>query len=290
MRSRPSMSAARVAITVLLSGAAWAYGSPPSAAPPANSGADASSLAAWSIHTPESVDWDARSSAPTEWHVWIENGRVMVDTESPAEATVLPFKIEPLPKEHETDLAGPQSVFPVDGGYLVGFDAGEFGGGVWWFSADGGRRRKLTLRASDSIEDYISENVHGFARLGRDVLVLEGLTHLSGNSGRVVRIHRGPDGEWRPSMFAKLSACPHAVIQESKSSWFLATTLGIWRIDAQGRERPVWQPPGGHLYYPNSIVRDGSGVVYMGMRNHIVRMTPREKGNYTLEVLDPPTP
>jgi len=69
----------------------------------------------------------------------------------------------------------------------------------------------------------------------------------------------------------------------------LATTSGIWRFDAKARQEPVWQPPGGHLYYPNSIVRDSSGVIYMGMRNMVVKMTPQATRAYSVRVLLPPT-
>ena len=145
------------------------------------------------------------------------------------------------------------------------------------------------MRATDSLADYVPENVHGFVRLGQDVLVLEGLTHMGGDWGRAVRLRRGSDGDWHPSVFAELSACPHAVVPESASSWLLAMTSGIWRLDAQARARPVWQPVGGHLYYPNTIVRDGNGVVYMGMRAFVVTLTPRGTTDYVVRVLAPPS-
>jgi hypothetical protein len=219
----------------------------------------------------------------------METGHLIVDRGPPERARLLPFKIVPAQKAGEVDLAGDQHVVAVDGGYLVGFDAGEFGGGVWWFSGDGTQRRKLTLRATESVADYFPENVHEFAFLAQDVLVFEGLTHMGSNSGRVVRIHLGSDGDWQPSVFAELSACPHAAVQESTSSWLIATTAGVWRVDTQARVRPIWQPAGGHLYYPNSIARDGAGVVYMGMRRFVLRMTPRQAGDYAVQVLEPPS-
>jgi hypothetical protein len=240
---------------------------------------------------PESIDWDAPCCAvPVEWHVQIETGRVIVDSEPHGREDALPFEIKPVPRSGAIDLMGERYVVAVDGGYVVGFNAGEFGGGVWWFSTDGTRRRKLTLRASESLEDHVSENVHGLALLGQDLLAFQGLTHLGSNSGRVVRIRRAPNGEWQPSLFAELRACPHAVVQESTSSWFFAATTGVWRIDARARVRPIWRPPGGHLYYPNSIALDSTGVIYMRMRDYIVKLTPRSNGGYAARVLVPPSP
>jgi hypothetical protein len=251
---------------------------------------DPASFRDWTDRSPEAVDWKGGCcSVVAEWHVSLENGHLNVSPTSPDSDGKLPFEVKPLPKPGETDLAGRRHVLPVDGGFLVGFDAGEFGGGPWWFAPDGVRHRKLTLRTSDSLKDWVAENVHAFVRLGSDVIAFEGLTHLGSNSGRAVRLRRGADGEWHASLFAELKACPHAVVEESTSSWLLATTSGVWRFDGKGRQQPVWQPPGGHLYYPNSIVRDGSGVVYMGMRNMVVKMTPVSAGAYSVRVLIPPT-
>ena len=113
--------------------------------------------------------------------------------------------------------------------------------------AQGDASTELTLRASESLADYLAENVHGFAVIGKDVLAFEGLTHLGSNDGRVVRLRRGSTGEWQASVFAELSACPHAVLQERPSTWLLATTAGIFRIHGEAHVRPVWQPRGGHL-------------------------------------------
>ena len=234
------------------------------------------------------IDWRGSAYSSDDWYARITGGRLTVANLPEAKNDPLAFKIEPVQKQGEIDLAGARHVLAVEDGYLVGFDAGEFGGGAWWFSKDGTRRRKLTLRTSESLADFFPENVHGFALLGKDVLAFEGLTHLTMNDGRVVRFRRGSDGEWHASLFAQLSACPHAVLREDESTWLFATTAGVFRIDGQARVHPVWQPRGGHLYYPNSLVRDRVGVVYMGMRAFIIRMILERPDTYVVDVLVPP--
>jgi hypothetical protein len=240
----------------------------------------------WAIHSPDSIDWDSASFSNGDWFVWTESGHVMVDTKPREQADALPFKLNPVQKKGEVDLAGDRCVLAVDNGYLIGFDAGEFGGGLWWFSKDGTRHRKLSLRASDSLDDYYPENVHGLVRNGSDVLAFEGLTHLGLNSGRVVKVSRSTKGEWQVSLFAELGACPHAIVEESPSSWLLATTSGVWRLDAHAQKRVIWQPVGGHLYYPNSIARDSNGVVFMGMRHYVIRLIPGVQNSYSVQVLE----
>ena len=242
----------------------------------------------WTVQTPDSIDWDGDAYSSDDWYARIRKGDLIIEDRPEAVASTLPFKIEPINnKQGEIELFGVQHVIEVGNGYLVGFSAGEFGGGAWWFSKKGDRRRKLTLRVGDSSTDYFPENVRNLVTFGKDVLAFEGLTHLVGNSGQVVRLHRGPDGEWRASLFAKLKACPYAVLQERPSTWLLATTSGIFRIDGNARVMPVWQPRGGHLYYPNSLVRDDAGVVYMGMRSFVIRLTPQKADTYIVAVLVP---
>ncbi|HEX7837136.1 MAG TPA: hypothetical protein VF469_06710 [Kofleriaceae bacterium] len=57
----------------------------------------------------------------------------------------------------------------VADGFLVGTDAGEWGGALQWFSKDGARHAQIA-----------DANVRSLVVLGADeVLVLEGLNHLS---------------------------------------------------------------------------------------------------------------
>jgi hypothetical protein len=246
------------------------------------------SFKGWSVRAPESIDWARAGYSPADWYVRIGGGRVLVFDRPQEDADILPFKIKPVPKQGETDLAGDRQVVKVEGGYLVGFNAGEFGGGAWWFSADGSRRRKLTIRKSEAPGDYVAENVRAFATVGKDVLAFEGLNHLSANDGQVVRLRRSGNGQWRVWAFTDLPACPHAVLQDGDSSWLLATTEGILRVDANGGVKSLWQPSWGHLYYPNSLVRDTTGALYMGMRTFVVRLRPSSSTEYLVDVLVPP--
>ncbi|HEX7599368.1 MAG TPA: hypothetical protein VF518_14220 [Polyangia bacterium] len=242
------------------------------------------SLDRWAAHAPDSIDWDRRGHACQACFVQISDGRPVAVSEPEKENHALPSQIKLIPRRGEAEFAGRRHWVGVEDGYLVGFDAGEFGGSTWWFSADGAHRRKLSLPAADQFP----ENVHGFASLGKDVLAFEGLVHMGFNVGRVTRIRRVADREWRPSRFVDLGACPLAIIQESESAWLAAITSGILRIDGQARVNPVWLSPGGHGFYPNSLVRDEAGVVYLGTGGPVVRLTPERDDTYAVHLLTPP--
>ena len=245
-------------------------------------------LESWTVNEPDSVDRDGGSYPIHEWYVRIGHERVTVDRGTSKAVSALPFSVEPVRTAQGFELQGTQSVVAVVDGYLVGFDAGEFGGGLWWFSADGRRRRKVAPAPSLISGEWFANNVHGLVVLDQDELSFERLTHLTLDARRVVRVHPEREGHWYGSEFARLSACPHGIVAESESRWLFVTTSGVWRIDAQRHVDPVFRPPRGMLQYPNNRVRNQAGIVHAGMRYWVLRMTPKEAGNYAVQVLLPP--
>ena len=247
-------------------------------------------LESWLVLPPESINWREVGYSSASWYVWREGGRVVAGSKPVPVSSSLPFVLDPVAGNDGMDLRGARIVRAVENGYLVGFDAGEFGGALWWFSPDGGSRKRVTPRVSASEPDYFPENVKELIGNGAHFLAFQGLTHLGGNAGRVIRVDRNENGEWEASLFATLPGCPQSVVAESSSSWLVATTRGVLRIDSGGMVTWLWQPSGGHLSYPNSLARDDSGRTFMGMRELVVRLTPRNSGGYSAQVLLPPAP
>jgi hypothetical protein len=116
-----------------------------------------------------------------EWEVKLEDSRVKVNTVSQLSQALLPFDI--LVSEAGIGLQGDRHVEKVADGWLVGFDAGEWGGSLWWFSEDGKAHKKLA-----------DENVVGFAKTS-ELLALTGLAHLGIDQEKVLRI-RQSGGDW----------------------------------------------------------------------------------------------
>lgn len=93
-------------------------------------------------------------------------------------------KQEPIPPNVSLSkkMIGRRTFKPTSRGWLAGFDAGEFGGGLWWFSRDG----------SKTIE-VLSENVHAIYQINSTILILTGLNHLGLNYGHLYRFSDIPD-------------------------------------------------------------------------------------------------
>ena len=139
---------------------------------------------------------------------------------------------------------------------------GEFGGGLWWSSFDRRQKKKLS-----------SENVIGFVNSSKGVLALTGLSHLGYDSGMVLRITDGPGRKRRAVELADLSWAPWAFTSESPDSVIVLTTDGITRVKTSGNVEQLYRTRY-HLLYPNSLTLSSSGVIHVGMRHFITRLTP----------------
>jgi hypothetical protein len=175
----------------------------------------------------------------------------------------LPFRLTGKAKE---GLGGARKVKPIDGGFLVGFDAGEYGGALWWFGQAGDRRQRLS-----------DENVIGFAELGGVPVAVTGLAHLGMVRGRVLRL--GPDtyGGWRVAAWVDLAAAAQTFVSETKETLLVQTTSGLMRLTACG-DLSVIGNARYDVLYPNSMAIDDSGVVTIGMRHFVVRWVPAQSG------------
>ena len=69
-------------------------------------------------------------------------------------------------------LGGELSAIKVADGWLIGRNAGEWGGDLWWYAPDG----KTHYKVSD-------EQIHGFLQTKDGLFAFEGLEHLTLNMG-----------------------------------------------------------------------------------------------------------
>ena len=157
---------------------------------------------------------------------------------------------------------GERHVIRVGDGWLVGLDAGEFGGGLWWFSSDGASSKRLA-----------DLNVVGFAESSKGVLALAGLAHMGSDAGKVLRVTEGAAGNRKVEALADLGAAPSTFAMESPDSLLIVTTRGLVRVRTSGAMEQLL-PVDYSLLYPNSMTLSPSGVIHVGMRHFITRLTP----------------
>jgi hypothetical protein len=228
--------------------------------PIANTGGVVTSVVpvGWIAIDPDDERLRCANYARDEWQVSVERG-VLTFTESakhePDTGPALPF----TPKQ-KPDVRGRRHVLAVSDGFLVGFDAGEWGGSLWWFSKDGAQETKLA-----------DENVHGLVAMGPDLVgSIEGLSHMSTSEGSVRWIERA--GTWHAGALTALDAGPSTFVAAPDAIYVL-TRNSLVRV-GKDRKMVTIQPVRTASLYPDSMLIDAAGEIWIGMRQFVVRMTP----------------
>jgi hypothetical protein len=189
--------------------------------------------------------------------------------------------VDPIPFSYREgeDRQGSRHVARVQDGWLIGFDAGEFGGGLWWYSQDGRESRRIRPKPSlptNPDDVFHAENILGLPLVGGERLVLMGLDHLSGRSGRVFRAVVTPEG-WDLAPVAVLDAEPDVWLVDGSRLLFL-TESGLWVSD--GSEARRVHPVDLGAFAPTSMVRSADGALYVGMRYYVLRLAEQHDGTW----------
>lgn len=96
-------------------------------------------FAHWTLHTPPKDDSEESRKAnysDYEWVVSKSRNRVIIKkrVSNLPEQPTLTFDIERPKGAYAPYLIGLRYIARVNDGWLVGFNAGEWGGALWWFS------------------------------------------------------------------------------------------------------------------------------------------------------------
>jgi hypothetical protein len=196
-----------------------------------------------------------------QWRVSLENGSlVMGEAPKANPKAVLPAHIR-----LKRGMSGQRSTLKIQNGWLLGFDGGEFGGGLWWSNEDGSQTSRI-----------LNENVKGILATSKGVLVLVGLAHIDLDVGKVFII---PDSA-KPKEIRRLvslDGAPQAFAIESPTTVLVTTTHGVSRVSFSGNLEVLAHAPFS-LLYPNSMVVTADKAIYVGMRLLVVRFLPEAPG------------
>ena len=157
------------------------------------------------------------------------------------------------------EMKGRTMVQKVADGWLVGFNAGEFGGGLWWSDESGLRTRKLS-----------GENVTAFVPRGDAVLVFTGLAHMSMDEGKLYSFTAKNSGTL--VLIADIGSEPAAAMMGNNGTVLIATHIGVLQLTTNNGLALLYGNPAMGLLYPNSIIEDVAGSIVVGMRFYALRL------------------
>lgn len=219
----------------------------------------------------------ANRDAEHHWLVYLRAGLPSArpaGRKEPAPPT-LPFAIEG--RTAAEGLAGRRLAIKVDDGWLVAFNAGEWGGWLWWFSPDGSRRDKI---ASDCW-------INSFLPTDAELLAVEGISHGSTTRGGLVRLSRKADGRWHSESFVAFNEEARCAAKDADGTLIVATWERLLRVHPATRKVDVIV---GDAFWdgllPASMVIAPGGTIYLGMRHGVARVE-KQGGAYRVDWLLP---
>lgn len=173
-------------------------------------------------------------------------------SEKPAFEMTIPPKQKPMGNAVYTHK--------VSDGWLAGFNRGEFGAALWWFSTDG--------KTSYHISDH---QINQFIAYGERVFAVEGLAHLGMSDGSLIEIQK--EGEkWVAKTFVELPDSGEAVMLLPDGRFCVVTSQMLLAVTLEKKMELLLPKAEWGTLYPNSIVIDAKGKwVYVGMRQFVVR-------------------
>jgi len=205
------------------------------------------------------------NSVPNDWFVYFDGDEIRVDDvryKRRSKINELPFKLE----QSNGNIIGitppfaeVRDVVEVDDGYLAGFNGGEWGGELHWFSKNGKERYKIS-----------GHQIAQFIKRDNKVYAIEGLSHLGMSRGSIIEIEK-KHGKWAAKEFLKLPAAPNAVQLDSKDNFIVVTSSSLLSVDKNVKINTLIKNGMWNIYlYPSSMVIQND-VVYIGMRKGVYK-------------------
>jgi hypothetical protein len=206
-----------------------------------------------------SLWWYAANDSKIEWRVSAEGARVQVwRTEEPEQ------RAGPRPEfdAKAGRFRGASAFAQVDDGWLVGFNHGEFGAALFWFSPDGNRNYKIS---DHQVVDFISTP--------DGILAVEGIAHMTTSRGSLIRIARAKgEKQWKANSLVTLPFAPYAVSRRrdgvlliTLSDCLVAVTLG----DKAKVQTLLPDADWGGFYPNSSALTSDERNLYIGMRQFV---------------------
>jgi hypothetical protein len=211
-----------------------------------------------------------------EWEVYRNDGGIFVrqHKHSPAPNAKPPFRGD------ERTYVDPATVRwqQIGDGWLRGWDHGEFGGGLEWYSSDDFHHYTLSR-----------ENVRSFVEFKGRIYVLTGCNHMGHDFDcEVLKLVWNDDtGRWSAEKFADLPGVPDGSVVDDRGVLIIATSAGLVEVwpDARTRLLVPWKRWGtlqpdieiigsdGGLDFNSFVMAAGGDTAYIGMPQAVIEIT-----------------
>jgi len=155
--------------------------------------------------------------------------------------------------------------FHVSDGWLVGFNEGEFGAALYWFSNSGLEKYKVS---DDQVEDFLPTPT--------GLIAIQGLAH-GDSDGSIVRLDKNEkNGRWISSEVKHLPAAPQAVMRADDGRLFLALSDSLVVLTPDNQLETLVKPT--DWVRADSIVTSADGSkIYVGTLQYVFEYDTQTK-------------
>jgi hypothetical protein len=215
----------------------------------------------WKKHDLPSGDAVLQYNNPaTSWLVSLDSSGQVIAQNKIAKypsADTLPFRLY-FDTMRSYSWKGFRTVKKVDDGYLVGFNKGEFGGSLYWFSEKGDTSYQISRVNVDYIFEY-----------KKKVYMANGLFHMGTDLGKINEM-RFADGKWKVEETVELPSKSN-VILPYKDRMLIVTTKTILFFDGTNNFDFIKKDGFWNILYPQSAVIQNDEL-FVGMRGGVYKI------------------
>lgn len=211
---------------------------------------------------PDNKDSLIKYNYAKNWYVTIKKNKIQASIVK-NQGDTIPFKNTINPRQSVLHkFYGEQNVVKVNDGFLIGFDGGEWGGSLYWFSKDGKQNYKIS-----------GHMVIQFIKREKKLYAIEGLAHMVGRSkGSIIELNK-VDGKWTAKEYLRLPSAPAGIALYKANSFIVITSSSLLQISKELIittliERGFWEI---YLYPRPENIKIKNNIAYFGMRGGIFK-------------------
>ncbi|MBC8064555.1 MAG: hypothetical protein H7Y17_06980 [Chlorobia bacterium] len=153
----------------------------------------------------------------------------------------------------------------VEDGWIHGWDMGEFGGALYWFSKGGETYKKIDGRNTVAVT-ATSEGVFAF----------QSLAHFMFRYSRFIKLEKAK-GAWQARLVTDLHDCPQAILFTGKRFLYVGPEY-VSTMKLDGTQRLVYRSP--REMRAGGIYQRRNGEVWIGNSRSVLCLSPKGNGEF----------
>ncbi len=176
----------------------------------------------------------------------------------------------PFPIDSIRNINGNKFIKSVFNGYLIGYDHGEFGGGLKYVSSYNDIDYYVEIEEKDNEWNYsiMGRNVRKIFEFNNKIYATRGLAHLGSNYGNLIELIFN-DGKWKYKYISSLIETPILTFNYGEFIYII-TSQNILKIDKDLNITQILKSPfnWGILYPSSAFIKNRD--IYIAMRKGIL--------------------